>query len=82
MKHADILIWYARKLPYTGWRPVVAVFFFFFFFFYFVTICFLVTDIIVLIDSIFWLNKLGVNCSIVLIYFFLNTLKCVPVTEP
>ena len=57
-------------------------FFFFFFFFYFVTICFLVTDIIVLIDSIFWLNKLGVNCSIVLIYFFLNTLKCVPVTEP
>ena len=46
---------------YTGWRPVVAVF---------VTICFPVADIIVLSDSIFWLNKLGVNVGIILIYFF------------
>ena len=52
---------------YTGWRPVVAVF---------VTICFLVTDIIVLSDSIFWLNKLGVNVGIVLIYFLKKTLVC------
>ena len=46
---------------YIGWRPVVAVF---------VTICFLVTDIVVLSDSIVWFNKLGVNVGIILIYFF------------
>ena len=35
----------------------------------FVTSIFLVTDIIMLSDSIFWLNKLGVNVGIILFYF-------------
>ena len=43
----------------TCWRSVVAVF---------VKNCFLLTDIIVLNDSIFWLMKLGVNVGIILIY--------------
>ena len=35
----------------------------------FVTFCFLVTDIIVLSDSMFWLNILGFIVGIILIYF-------------
>ena len=37
---------------------------------FFVTICFLVTDIIVLSDPIFQLNKQGVHVGIILFYFF------------
>ena len=51
----------------TGWRPVVAVF------------CnnpFLITEIIVLSDLIFWLNKLGVTVGIILNYFFKLTIVC------
>ena len=45
----------------TGWRPVVAVF---------CNILFSCNRHIVLSDSIFWLNKLGVNVGILLVYFF------------
>ena len=37
---------------------------------FFLTICFLVPDIFVHSDSIFWLNKLRVNVGIIMIYFF------------
>ena len=36
----------------------------------FVIFCCLVTDIIVLSESIFWLNILGVNAGIIPNYFF------------
>ena len=61
---------YMNLIYFTGWRPVVAVFFF--------VTYFLVTDIIVLSDSIFWLNKQGLNVGIILIYFFeIDYIVCV-----
>ena len=44
----------------TGWRPVVA---------FFCNILFSCNRHIVLSDSIFWFNKLGVNVGILLVYF-------------
>ena len=45
---------------YTGWRPVVAVF---------CNILFSCNRHIVLSDSMFWFNKLGVNVVVLLSYF-------------
>ena len=49
------------SMNYTGWRPVVAVF---------CNILFSCNRHIVLSDSIFWFNKLGVNVGTLLLYFF------------
>ena len=54
-------------LSTTGWRPVVAVF---------CNILFSCNRHIVLSDSIFWFNKLGVNVGILLLYFFKYTIVC------
>ena len=61
-----------KQYSSTGWRPVVAVF---------CNILFSCIRHIVFSDSIFWFNKLGVNVGILLLYFF-NRLKCVPVADP